>query len=100
MADIVLSKHNLTFYNCTYSGGASALGTYESVTCRWNNKSTASWVRSAAFTTGDYDVSSVTIQVRDCSTRIGGYGHPSVGISPSIDNWPTHNSIPLGGDLW
>lgn len=100
MADIVLSKYNLTFYNCTYSGGASALGTYESVTCRWNNKSTNGWVRSAAFTTGNYDVSSVTIQVRDCSKRAGGSGHPSVGISPSIDNWPTHNSIPLGGDLW
>lgn len=88
MADLSLTKLNTTFYLCNEGANAQAIDPYDAHEVRWNSKGTASWLRGA-FTTGNYNVSNVTIQVIDCNKRTKGFGSPSIGISTTAQNHPS-----------
>lgn len=94
MADITFSTRNSNdLYYCEQLGSSvTACSSGTTYIVRWNAEGTNSWVRSRAFTTGDYDVSNITIRVTDCNTRLNGYGSPSFGISTSKQQ-PTGNNV-------
>lgn len=96
MADITFSTRNSNdLYYCEQlSSRVTACSNGTTYTVRWNSEGTNSWIRSRAFTTGDYDVSSITIRVTDCSTRTNGYGSPSFGISTSSQQPTSNNAVP------
>lgn len=96
MADIVLTKANPGFNYCYQSngGGVRAWGQYEVETLKWNDEGTGVWCRSNGFTTGDYDVTNITVTVNNMSRRTNGAGFPSVGIGTVIDDDVGYNDTP------
>ena len=94
MADLVFTKNNHQFYYCEEKKGATPCSTYSSYVVRWNSIGTSSWIRSSAFTTGDYDVSKITIVITDMNPRDGGYGSPTFGISDVEQNNPNKTTLP------
>lgn len=89
MADLTLTKLNNAFYLCNEGANAYKIDPYDAHEVRWNSKGTASWLRSSAFTTGDYNVTNITIRIIDCNTRTNGFGAPSFGISTTAQNHPS-----------
>lgn len=96
MADIILTKANPGFNYCYQSngGGVRALGQYEVATLKWNDEGTGVWCRSNGFTTGDYDVTNITVTVNNMSRRANAAGFPSVGIGTVIDDNVGYNDTP------
>ena len=94
MADIILTKANPGFYYCQQGSGASKCTAYQVPFMRWNSATTSSWVRSEGFTTGDYDVTNITVTINDMSKRYMGYGNPTVGIGTVIDDYPSKVDTP------
>lgn len=94
MADLVFTKNNHQFYYCEEGKGATPCSIYSPYMVRWNSVGTSSWVRSSAFTTGDYDVSSITITINDMDTRYQKQGSPTFGISTIAQNYPSGTSLP------
>lgn len=94
MADIILTKANPGFYYCQQGSGATKCTAYQVCFTRWNSGTSSSWVRSAGFTTGDYDVTNITVTINDMSKRYEGYGNPTVGIGTEIDDWPSKTDTP------
>lgn len=94
MADIILTKASPGFYYCQQGSGASKCTAYQVPFMRWNAATTSSWVRSAGFTTGDYDVTNITVTINDMSKRYMGYGNPTVGIGTVIDDYPSKVDTP------
>lgn len=94
MADIILTKASPGFYYCQQNSGATKCTAYQVCFTRWNSATTSSWVRSAGFTTGDYDVTNITVTINDMSKRYEGYGNPTVGIGTEIDDWPSKTDTP------
>lgn len=94
MADLVFTKKNHQFYYCEEGKGATPCSIYSSYMVRWNSDGTSSWVRSSAFTTGDYDVSSITITINDMDIRYQKQGSPTFGISTIAQDYPSGTSLP------
>ena len=94
MADIILTKANPGFYYCQQGSGASKCSEYQVCMMRWNSATTSSWVRSEGFTTGDYDVTNITITINDMKARENKQGTPTVGIGTVIDDYPGKTDTP------
>ena len=87
MADLTLTKLNNDFYLCVENATPYKIDPYNSYSVRWNSQyKNACWLRSSAFTTGDYDVTKITIKIIDCPRAE--YGRPSVGISTTAQSHP------------
>ena len=95
MADIVFNKRYAdNFYHVSQTEGQVSVGTSNGVCVRDSNVGITSFVKTAAFQTGDYNVSSISLLLFDCAMHSGYSGHTVPYFAISDQNITT-----VGADI-